>query len=314
MNTTRLVRLSTLLLVVAIFIAGCGSQSSVEPVFAFSEAIVGPNRIALGIVKDNTPVNDPDIKVTMRFLYLEDNNPEVKEELEATYFGQGMPVGYYVTYPTFDQPGNWGIEVETQLPDEANPSTKRLQLQVQEDTWTPNIGDEATSVETLTVDTAPTLEHLSSGSVIDESMYQVSLDEAIESGQPTVVLFATPAYCRTATCAPSLSVVEDLQKEYGEQMNFIHSEVYRYPFGESFNEVDALMQQAMQMGRTPSSQELRAGYSDAMAAWNLPSEPWLFLIDADGTIAARFEGGITTEELAPALEQLLSGETVLFEG
>ncbi|NOK60915.1 MAG: hypothetical protein GFH27_549289n103 [Chloroflexi bacterium AL-W] len=314
MNSGRLIRLSALLFVCAIFLGGCGSSSRVEPVFAFSEAVVGPNRIALGIVKDDTPVNDPDIKVTMRFLYMEENNPAVKQEMEATYFGQGMPVGYYVAYPTFDQPGNWGIEVETQLPDEANPSMKRLQLQVLEDSWTPNVGDEARAVETLTVDTAPALEQLSSGNNINEAMYQISLDEAIQSGKPTAVLFATPAYCRTATCAPSLSVVQDLQATYGDQMHFIHSEVYRYPFGESFNEIDALMQQAMQMGRTPSSQELRAGYSDAMAAWNLPSEPWLFLIDANGTIAARFEGGITTEELAPALEQLLNGETVLFGG
>lgn len=30
----------------------------------------------------------------------------------------------------------------------------------------------------------------------------------------------------------------------------------------------------------------------AVEAWNLPSEPWTFLIDSDGNVAARLEGTI----------------------
>jgi len=49
------------------------------------------------------------------------------------------------------------------------------------------------------------------------------------------------------------------------------------------------------------------GLSDPMIAWGLQSEPWLFLIDANGTIVARYEGGITREEMTPALENLIAG-------
>jgi glutathione peroxidase-family protein len=47
-----------------------------------------------------------------------------------------------------------------------------------------------------------------------------------------------------------------------------------------------------------------------MAAWKLSSEPWLFLIDAKGTVVGRYEGGITKEELGPALEKLIAGQPV----
>jgi hypothetical protein len=45
-----------------------------------------------------------------------------------------------------------------------------------------------------------------------------------------------------------------------------------------------------------------------MVAWHLESEPWLFLIDAKGIIAARFEGGMTKEEVGPMLEKLIAGQ------
>lgn len=38
----------------------------------------------------------------------------------------------------------------------------------------------------------------------------------------------------------------------------------------------------------------------------LPSEPWLFLIDAEGNVVERYEGGIGLTELDPAVKQLVA--------
>ncbi len=35
--------------------------------------------------------------------------------------------------------------------------------------------------------------------------------------------------------------------------------------------------------------------------WNLPSEPWVFVVDSDGIVQARFEGVMAAEELADEL-------------
>jgi hypothetical protein len=72
-------------------------------------------------------------------------------------------------------------------------------------------------------------------------------------------------------------------------VNFIHIEVYPFPFGESFQ---------AQRRVAP------------MAEWGLRTEPWTFLIDAEGRIQARYEGGITFSEMEPALVQLAAGQAI----
>ncbi|MEN9935913.1 MAG: hypothetical protein RLZZ387_2492 [Chloroflexota bacterium] len=286
------------------------ADAAVEPVFAFSEAVVGPNRIALGLVRNGSPVNDPGAQVRLRFFDLSDTSAQPQGEAQATYYGAGLPAAVYVAYPSFPKAGEWGIEVSTTLTGQAEPSVRRLRLEVREESLAPNVGQPAISVKTLTPADVPDPSYLSSGKVEDLSLYQVSLDQALLSGKPTALLFATPAFCRTAVCGPSLQVMQGLRKQYGDQVNFIHVEVYQHPFGDSFRAQEELFTRLAQENRAPTDEERRQGLSDAMAAWNLPSEPWLFLIDAKQTIVARYEGGITEDELGPAIEKLAAGQPI----
>jgi hypothetical protein len=315
-----MLRSLSILAVLALLLAACGQPAQpaqptaqaapVQPVFAFSEAVVGPNRIALGLVRGGSPVNDPGAQVRLRFFDLADTAAQPQGETQAVYYGEGLPAAVYVAYPTFPKAGEWGVEVSTTLSGQAEPSVARLRLEVRPASAAPNVGERAISVETLTPADVSDPSHLSSAPVEDLSLYQVSLDQALNSGKPTALLFATPGFCRTAVCGPSLQVMQALQQQHGERVNFIHVEVYKHPFGESFQQQEALFRRLAEEGRAPTPEERSEGLSDAMAAWNLPSEPWLFLIDAKQTIVARYEGGITQEELGPALEKLAAGEPV----
>ena len=286
----------SLVALLALVLAACGpsatpttqtgaADSPVVPVIAVSELTVGPNRIALGLIRDNSPINDPSAKVHLRFYDRADTSSSVKAEADATYYGEGLPAAVYVAYPTFDRAGEWDIVIQTQLSGQAAPTNSKLRFTVQETSAVPNVGQQAISVKTPTVaDTPPA--QLSSDGKPNPALYQLSVDAALTSGKPTALLFATPAFCRTATCGPSVRVLGDLQKQFGDKMNFIHVEVYKFPFDKSF-------------------QAQQAGFSAGMAAWKLQTEPWLFLIDKNGTIQSRFEGGITKEELTPILQKLL---------
>ena len=272
--------------------AAAAAANEVTPVYAFSEAVAGPNRLALGLLRNNTPVNDPGAKVHLRFFKLDagNSNPQLKSEADATYYGQGLPAAVWVAYATFDAPGNWGVEVQTRLSGQAQPSVSRLQLEVKAKSSVPNVGEPAIPVKTTTVKDVTDPSQLSSDTQPDLAIYQISLDEALKNGKPTAVLFATPGFCETATCGPSVEVMKGFQKTYGDKVNIIHVEVYKYPFGESAQ---------------------RQVFAEPMAAWRLTTEPWLFLIDGKGTIAARFEGGITKEEIGPALEKLAAGQPLV---
>lgn len=314
------------LLALALLLASCGqanlpatptapsaaTAANVQPVFAFSEAVAGKNRIAIGLVQNNTPLNDPAAKVHLRFFNLDATNPQaIISESDATYYGQGLPAAFYVAYPNLDKPGNWGVEIQVRLPGQTQPVVSKQRLEVKQHSEVPNVGDPAISTKTLTTKDVPNVAQLSSGPNPDPAMYQVSLDQALASGKPTALLFATPAFCRTATCGPSLDVIQGLQKTYGDKVNFIHVEVYKFPFDQSVELQTKTVAQATKENRALTAAEASAGLSDAMVAWKLQSEPWLFLIDAKRTVAARYEGGITKEEIGPALEKLIAGQPVL---
>jgi hypothetical protein len=194
----------------------------------------------------------------------------------------------YVAYAEFDQAGAW--EAELSIPNTAGePQVSRLRLDVLSAPRAPAVGAKAIPSRNETAADVPDLAQLTSDPRPDPDLYRLSIADALAAGKPFLVSFATPGYCQTAVCAPNLSVIKQLKTEYAAQVNFLHVEVYPYPFGESFQE-----------GRRVA----------AMQEWNLLTEPWTFLVDASGTIVARYEGGITLNELEPALQALAAGEPI----
>lgn len=91
---------------------GASAQSALVPVLAVSELAVGPNRLAFGVLKDGTPINDPNLAIGLRFFYLDGEDKEVvQSESQAVYRAEGLPFGLYAGYATLDKPGGWGTEV-----------------------------------------------------------------------------------------------------------------------------------------------------------------------------------------------------------
>lgn len=259
------------------------------PVLAFSELAVGPNRLALGVLEAGTPINDPALTLGMRLFYLDGpEKDQVQSETTAVYRGDGLPFGLYVGYATFDRPGAYGLEISVPRAGQ-EPQISRLRLDVLEQSQTPMVGSGAIASDSLTAADVPELAQLTSDPNPDPELYQLSIADALAAKKPFLVAFSTPGYCETAVCSPNLFVIKQLKDQLKDRVNFIHVEVYQYPFGESF--------QAQR--RVP-----------AMSEWKLRTEPWTFLVDGEGVIQAKYEGGVTFAELEPALAQLAAGEPV----
>jgi hypothetical protein len=95
--------------------------------------------------------------------------------------------------------------------------------------------------------------------------------------EPILIVFATPQFCQTRVCGPTVDIVEQVKSKIGDEATFIHMEV--------FNDNDP--------GKGPRPQ---------LQAFNLETEPWAFVIDRKGRITARFEGAFGAEELTRATE------------
>ena len=145
--------------------------------------------------------------------------------------------GFYRGEFAFDQPGLWQLTV---LPEEGD-QLDTILFEVQGDACrlegavapcAPRVGELAPSLFTPSLDTA-SLADLTTDGNPDERFYRLSLDEALVNGRPTVVVFSTPAYCRTATCGP---ILENLKTVVGDfpGVDFVHIEIYTGPSAAGF--------------------------------------------------------------------------------
>jgi hypothetical protein len=114
-----------------------------------------------------------------------------------------------------------------------------------------------------------------------DTMHEVDFADVV-GRKPVILLFATPALCQSRVCGPVVDIAEQVKAEHDGDADFIHMEIYRD------NSIDR-------------------GFRPQVAAYRLPTEPWLFAIDKQGKVAARIEGAFSPPELEDALAKATRG-------
>ncbi len=250
------------------------------PVFVSSEIVVGRNRFLVGLLsgENDAPIASPGIDMAISFFNLEKSarKPASTEKMNFVWT-QKPRTGLYVEEVTFDSAGRWGAEVE--LKGKGVDETVRANFDVTEQSSTPAVGERPPAVDTPTAGDVESLGAISTDSDPDPRFYRLSIADALRSGRPSVITFATPKFCESATCGPTLEIVKRVSKGFPD-MNFIHVEPYKLPIRAERKVVPAA-------GR-----------------WGLPTEPWVFVVGSDGRVAAKFEGIVGAPELRRALNEL----------
>ncbi len=251
-----------------------------------SEIVVGPNRFAVGLFNEE---GDLILDATVHFHYYDLSDPDnAVLESEATAQRIQDSEGYTTIFThnrNFTAPGQWGVEIDVYLPD-GNTAKERVGFVVESETSSLSAGEKAPGLNTLTLDDVDQdLSRLTTAQTPNPALHKLSLAQALANGKPTVLLFATPAFCQTRFCGPAYEIASELHETYGDQLNFVYVEVF-----------DGLPD--------PSATDFQA--SPAFTAFGLESEPWIFLIDEEGIILYRLEGLFTTDELAWLIENYLN--------
>jgi len=194
--------------------------------------------------------------------------------LDTTLHKAGLPKGrgVYVSEPVFDVPGVWSAVALTQG------RKVKFAVQVKEVAEAPAVGSAAPLVPSPTK-----AERLGVKPICTRvpkcPLHATSLGELAGTERPIAVLFATPALCQSAYCGPVLDELLDLTRDYVDRIDFVHVEIYRSNTG--------------------------ADVSPTVEAWGLPSEPWLYTIDATGTITGRLDGAFGGDEMTTMLDALV---------
>jgi len=288
-----------ILLIACVSDPGESPPGDIQALVVSSDLAVGQNRFVLGLLtEDNQVITDAQVHFAF-FRQGDDAIPRSEADgafkstqVEFTHVHENGEqhlhdevTGVYVADVTFDQATAVYVRVTGTLSDGKPFTAHTADFPVQSQSQTPSLGSPAPRSNN------PTTADVSDITLIDSSdpprpeMHALSIAQAIDTGKPVVIAFATPAFCQSRVCGPTMEVMDELYSKHSDAAVFVHVEPYDL----------AMLRQQGQFQQAPAAQE-----------WHLPSEPWVFVLDRQGRVAAKFEGIVTVEDLDAALSGLLS--------
>ncbi len=109
----------------------------------------------------------------------------------------------------------------------------------------------------------------------DARMYQYSLDQALKTGKPIVLAFATPGHC--TPCDQQLQMLKAMMNKYEPRVVFMHIDQYQNP--------------------------------QAFKAFGIMGDPWTYVIDQHQTVRYVQAGRVMYGELEAQLGRVLPAAT-----
>jgi len=276
------------------------------PILVNSPLGLGANRLAVALTDEGALLSEAEITLRLYRLAEEPENApesaELRDELITTprsitvttdhihgdgtlHRHAGPRSTIYVANVEFDETGWWGVEIDVVLDGERHEGIRLSNSFVDEQTSEPGVGEQVPRSQQLTLRDVSDISEIDSTNPPNPAFHELTIAEALKTGKPVIVAFVTPAFCQTRFCGPVMEeVILPAHAEYGDAAVFVHVE----PF-------DLEAARNGQLVSVPTVEE-----------WGLLSEPFVFVLNADGTVAAKFEGIMEAEEVTAAVEQALA--------
>jgi protein-disulfide isomerase len=240
---------------------------------------VGRNRISFFVLdSESRAVERPTARVWLARRL--DDPPEAEATARLEHLGVPGEPGVYVATLDVPQPGTYSLLAEPV----GAPGVQALgTFHVRPKAAAPSVGDRAVAVLTPTVEGGIDPKTITTARPPDVELLRVSVAEALAAGRPFVVTFASPLFCRKRACGPVVDVVRSVAGRWrGRGIDFIHVEVYE-------------------------DNDVQRGYNEWMRAWDLPSDPFTYVVDGRGVIRTKLEGAFSPGELDAAVKAVAPG-------
>jgi hypothetical protein len=186
---------------------------------------------------------------------------------------------YLARAVTFDRPGLWTASVSADIQSVGTINVSVTTFYVAKTHALPGPGDKVVgkldvqnhvmgekgvppaAIDSRALDGAP---------IPDPELHRWTIKDAVAQHRPILVVFATPTYCISQFCGPTTNAVSALAKQYATHAVFIHIEIYH----------------------SYDTQKQKGVINQAAYDWLFRhhdlTEPWLYLIGADGVIQHRW--------------------------
>ncbi len=270
----------------AVLLAACGSDGgastslpkdlSLVQRFPGTVLVPGELRLPISLATQKGVLTDSDTALPNTLtgrLVNSDTGDVVDATLSAPKHGNGIPQPYWPFVVTVAEPGLYSLIVD------GGPDTGAA-LQVVERTSVaiPLVGDSLPPFDTPTTRDTRGVNPICTRAEGLCPFHDLTLSDALASGKKVVYLIGTPAYCQTGTCAPALDALIELSQSTGDDVVFVHADVY--------------------------SDDKAEIVAPAVKAYNLTFEPALFITDATGTLRQRLDAIFDVDEVRNTLSAL----------
>ena len=257
-----------------------------------SELGVGENRVVFGLLDSTGQKSAAAPDRSLSIAYHGPNGESIPAAAATFIWAQENVKGVYVGHATFASAGKWVADFTSAAAGQP-PATVSFSFDVKDRTSVLAPGDAAPSVKTPTLaDVGGDVTKISTDPNPVKRFYETSEADALAAKKPFLLLFATPKFCQQAVCGPTLDKLKPIAAAHPE-LTFINVEPYQLQYQDG-------SLQAVTTGNdlTPVP---------ATVAFKLQSEPYLFVIGADGKISSSFELVFSPEELEAAIKTVEQG-------
>lgn len=254
------------------------------------ELICGSNRVLFTMVDPSgQPIGAPDRTAKVAIYDLgRDPNTAITTADGTFIWAIEDKVGVYVLNATFPEAGRYGAEFTTTAAGGA-PVALRLTFDVQPTSPVIKVGDKAPASKTPTLaDVGGDVTHISTDATPDPAFYKTSVDQAIADHKPFVLIFATPKFCTSRQCGPTLDRIKPYTSRY-PTVTFINVEPYKLKVVDGVLQADVDVNNQLQTAQVTDE-------------WHLFSEPTVYVVDRTGIVTANFELIFSDAELTAALD------------
>jgi hypothetical protein len=254
------------------------------------QIVCGQNRILFTLLDTSgTPVGAPDRTASIAFYDLGRDPAKPIGTADGTFVWAIKDArGIYVANASFPEAGRYGAEVTTSKSGGAT-ETLRLTFDVQPSSPVIGVGDKAPASKTPTLaDVGGDASHISTDVNPDPAFYQTSVDQALAKHAPFALIFATPKFCTSAQCGPTLDSIKPYVAKY-PSVTFINVEPYKLKLADGALQADLDANGQLQP-------------TDVTNEWHLLTEPVVYVVDRTGIVTAEFDLIFSDAELTAALD------------
>jgi hypothetical protein len=272
---------------------------TLTPVLVSNAITCGKARILfLYLDGANGDASAPDRKATVAFYNLGRDPNKAVVTADGTFVWTIKDErGMYIVDVDLPEAGVWGAEFTTTATNPEGVETGesvRMTFSVLDTPTAIAVGQKAPASKTPTAtDVGGDLSKISTDAQPDPAFYQTSVADAVASKKPFMLIFATPKFCTSAQCGPTLDLFKPIAAAHPD-VTFINVEPYK------LQDVGGQLQPVLD-----AKNQLIA--NDVSNQWGLLNEPWIFAVDRDGIVRGSYALTITDAELNEILPVITMG-------